>query len=271
MCRNSKINIEIMEWPISGEFFIYPFYEEVIKITRQYMEEYSNFRPFIILNDNLVLMNENRIELILGAGIVKQIICSIDGYDARSFEEMRPPAKFDVVLKNMRNLIKRNKELGNPVIIQVNNGRDVEDVNKPFSSEMREIFNIADDVSFWQPQYWNESFNKTEYKFRPAKGFCSFVFNNVTLSASGYLSKCCMDLKGMTEYADFTKDNLKNIWHSKARYQFLALMFRNKRALIKGCGNCSITYTNNNNRVASNFGIKRIFRKKLLRNNMGVS
>ena len=125
---------------------------------------------------------------------------------------------------------------------------------------MVEIFEEGHDVTFWSPKFWNESFNKKDKQFFPAKGFCTFVFNNVTLSSNGHVSKCCMDLKGATVYADLAQYSLQEIWHSTLRKQFLDLMFKNKRDLIKGCQTCSITNTNNDNRFNNSIRIlKRIF------------
>ncbi len=251
IASNPQYRLKVMEWPISGEFFVYPKYKEAIAITRRYIQQYPNFRPHVILNENLALLNEEKIELLLGSGVLKQIICSVDGHDAASFEDMRPPAKFDRVLSNMRLLVRRNQELGNPVFIQVNNGRDDRSDGKPLSPQMQEIFNMGDSVTFWRPKYWNDSFNKKDKKFYPAKGFCSFVFNNVTLASSGKISKCCMDLRGATIYADLNTHTLEEIWNSQMRRQFLDLMFTNKRRDIKGCSTCSITQTNNDNRYTN--------------------
>ena len=248
VAENPKYNIRIMEWPISGEFFVYPEHKQVVDITKKYWDANPHFRPHIILNENLMLLNEEKVDLILGSGIVRQIICSIDGHDDKTFEDMRPPARFDKLRENFNMLIRKNEESGNPVFIQINNGRDEKSIGKPLSQEMVDIFKQGDAVRSWRPKSWNESFNKGAKQFYPAKGFCTFVFNNVTLSANGHISKCCMDLKGSTVYADFSKGTLEEIWHSEARKQFLRLMFRNKRRLIAGCGTCSITNTNNDNR-----------------------
>jgi radical SAM protein with 4Fe4S-binding SPASM domain len=255
--ENKKYNIKVMEWPIGGEFLIYPDFKKVLEITKRYMDKYSNFRPYIILNDNMMLMEEEKIDLILKSGIVKHIICSIDGYDVSSFEAMRPNARFSQVFKNMRSLVKKNNELGRKVFIQVNNGRDVESLSKPFSKEMKEIFAIADDVRFWQPKQWNESFCRDPGCLLPAKGVCTFVFNSVSLSSSGFITKCPMDLKAKTSYSDFRKQTLEEILHSEARRKFITMMFRNKRRLINGCNTCSITNTNNDNRYSNIFQILR--------------
>ena len=100
VAENPQYKIRTMEWPISGEFFVHPEYEKVIQITKKYWDANPHFRPHIILNENFMLFDEEKIDLILKSGIVRQIICSIDGYDANSFEDMRPPAKFSRVLKN---------------------------------------------------------------------------------------------------------------------------------------------------------------------------
>ena len=246
--ENPDYNIRIIEWPISGEFFVYPYFREVIAITKRYMEQNPHFRPWVILNENLMLMDEDRMDLILRSGVVKQLICSIDGHDKETFEDMRPPAKFDVIAERMRVLKVKNDALGHPVHIQINNGRDERSFGREFSAEMKEIMRLSDSVTSWHPEYWNESFNKPDHQYYPAKGFCAFVFNNVTLSSSGFVSKCCMDLRGQTEYANLRQNTLQEIWHSDSRRQFLTLMFRNKRNLVEGCSSCSIAETNNNNK-----------------------
>jgi len=261
IAENSKFKIKTMEWPISGEFLVYPKWREVIKITRQYMDRYPKFQPHIILNDNLMLMDEEKIDYILKSGVLKQIICSIDGHDAETFENMRPPAKFNRMKDNFNILVQKNNQLKDPVFIQINNGRDEHSSRVPFNRDMVDIFNQGDDVTFWYPKFWNESFNKKEKNFYPAKGFCTFVFNNVSLSANGHISKCCMDLKGSTVYADLSKHTLEEIWHSRSRKQFLGLMFKNRRDQIQGCSTCSITKTNNDNRFNN---VSRIVKRNIV-------
>jgi radical SAM protein with 4Fe4S-binding SPASM domain len=248
VAENPRYRIRTIEWPISGEFFVYKQWRKVVDITRKYWEANPHFRPHIILNENFILFDEEKMDYILRSGIVRQIICSIDGHDFQTFEDMRPPAKFDVVKRNFAMLVERNKAMGNPVWLQVNNGRDENSVQKSFSEEMKQILRQANDITFWHPQYWNESFNKKQSRFYPAHGPCTFVFNNVTLSANGHVSKCCMDLKGATIYGNLAEQSLETIWHSNVRKKFLNLMLRNRRRKIPGCQQCSITYTNNDNR-----------------------
>ncbi|MCK5082405.1 MAG: hypothetical protein KAR31_05820, partial [Candidatus Omnitrophica bacterium] len=75
------------------------------------------------------------------------------------------------------------------------------------------------------------------------------------------ISKCCMDLKGATAYADLRENTLEEIWNSNIRRQFLSAMFYNKRSTMAGCCTCSITYTNNDNRHTN---IMRSLKRRLL-------
>lgn len=261
IAENPKYKIKAIEWPISGEFFVYPEYKRVVEITKKYWDANPHFRPTIILNENLMLLDEEKIDLILNSGIVRQIICSVDGHDAQSFENMRPPAKLSTLVKNIRLLVKKNNELEQPIFLQINNGRDAQSISKECSKDMKEILRMGNSVTQWVPEYWNESFNMPTKKFHPAKGFCTFVFNNISLSSSGKISKCCMDLKGSTVYADLAKNTLEEIWHSHVRKEFLSLMLKNRRKELKGCDQCSIAYTNNDNRFTNPM---RRFKEKML-------
>lgn len=246
ICENREFEIKIMEWPISGCFFLHPKYQELIKITKEYKERYPNFTPWIILNDNMMLFDNTKSDFILKEGIVNQIICSIDGVDKETFEYMRPNANFEKVLENTNYLLRENDKNKNRIVIQINNGRDTRCLGRKLDSKLKEVFNQAALVTTWEPQDWNESFHKEHPRYKPYPFFCSFIFESISLSTSGAAIKCCMDLKEATNYGNFTKDTLKSIWFSARRQEFLRLMHEGKRRLIQGCNNCSISYAKQN-------------------------
>ncbi|MBF0485476.1 MAG: SPASM domain-containing protein [Candidatus Omnitrophica bacterium] len=244
LCGNKQYRQDIiMEWPISGCFFLHPQYKEIVRLTAGFKRRYPAFSPWVILNDNMMLFDEEKVDFILGQGVVKKIFCSIDGVNKESFEYMRPGAKFETVIKNTRYLLKKNKAAGHKVIIQVHNGND--DVSKKQCQDAcyDEIFKEAHKVSQWEPRDWNDSFHTKSGAFSPRAGFCSFVFDSVTLSSSGAVIKCCNDLKEQTKYGDFSKDTLESIWRSQKRRDFLELMSKGERRKIPGCHNCSIGFS----------------------------
>lgn len=246
ICENKNYNIKIMEWPISGCFFLHPDYKEIIEITREHKEKYSNFTPWIILNDNMMLLDEEKIDFIVKNKVINQIICSIDGVDKESFEYMRPGGDFEKVLKNTAYLLQKNREHGSRITIQINNGIDESCNNRKIDSKLKDLFNQAEHITRWEPLDWNESFHTGRPIYKPRKHFCSFVFESVSLSTSGSVIKCCMDLQELTKYGDFTMNSLEDIWFSEARKAFLRLMYKGKRHLLPGCSKCSIGYVRQN-------------------------
>jgi len=246
ICENKEYRIKIMEWPISGCFFLHPQYKEIIEMTNKYIEKYPNFRPWIILNDNMILFDKDNVDFILGLGLVNQIICSIDGMDKESFEHMRANANFEKVLENTNYLLRKNKEYKNKIVIQINNGSDEKCTGRKLDLKLKTIFNQADRVTYWKPLDWNESFHKQQPRYTPYPFFCSFVFESVSFSTSGAIIKCCMDLKESTRYGDFSKRTLESIWFSEERRAFLRAMYEGKRHLIPGCDTCSISYVRQN-------------------------
>lgn len=246
ICGNSEYQIKIMEWPISGCFFLHPEYKEIIGITREYKEKYPKFEPWIILNDNMMLFDREKVDFVFDQGVVNQIICSVDGIDKETFEYMRPKADFDKVLENTEYLLRKSKESKTKITVQINNGRDNKCRGRELDSRLKEIFNQAGIVTRWEPLDWNESFHGEQPQYIPNPFFCSFVFESVSLSAFGAITKCCMDLKETTRYGDFAKNSLESIWFSEDRRAFLRLMHEGKRRLIPGCGTCSIGYVNQN-------------------------
>lgn len=246
LSENNRYRIKVMEWPISGCFFLHPEFKEVIKITKEFKQKYPDFRPWIILNDNMMLFDKDKADFIIEQGVVNQIICSIDGVDKETFERMRPQAEFDKVLENTGYLLNKNRESGQRIVIQVNNGRDEECFAKKLDLRLEHIFSQVDLVTNWEPLDWNESFHREQPCYAPDQSFCSFVFESVCLSASGAITKCCMDLKEATKYGDFNKNTLESIWFSKERLEFLRMMREGKRCLIPGCEFCSISYVSQN-------------------------
>jgi radical SAM protein with 4Fe4S-binding SPASM domain len=244
----TKYGIEIMEWPISGEFLLHPEHEAVVRYTREAMDRNPRFRPWVILNDNMMLLDEAKARFLLEAGVLSQIICSIDGRDKASFEYMRKRGKYEIVMANTERLVDMNIRAGHPLVIQINNGCDATCKDTPRDPRLQRLFGRVDHVRYWEPVDFNESFHGEQPDFKPARGFCTFVFNSVTLSSSGQILKCCMDLQERTKYGDFTRESLDAIWHGAMRKELLGHMYRNRRDQVSGCANCAIGMTDNNNK-----------------------
>lgn len=241
-------HLETLEWPISGAFFLHPQYTDILQLTRAAIDRNPRFRPWIILNDNMMLFTPDRIEQVLATGVINQIICSIDGRDAPSLERMRPRARWDRVLAHTEQLVDANQRAGHPLIIEINNGIDHACRHTPRDPRLQTLFDRVDHVRYWEPTDWNESFHGDTPAFAPARSFCTFVLNSATLSTAGTIIKCCMDLQERTAYGNFRTHTLNEIWHSPQRRRDLGLMARNQRNQLPFCATCSIGLIDNCNR-----------------------
>lgn len=247
---NPAYSVRTMEWPISGDFFMNKRWREFLDITRRAMDEHPNFRPWVVLNDNMMLFTPDRIEAVLDSGVVHQIICSLDGRDRESAERMRPGARYETLLAHIHALVDASHARGNKVVIEINNGTDALCRHVPIDPIMQAVFDRVDRVRSWTPVKWNDSFtinDDSDGGAVPKPGYCQFVTNAVGLSTSGKLIKCCMDLQESTAYADFTASTLEQLWRGPERLAFMEKMGQGKRCELPGCATCSIGHTDNDN------------------------
>lgn len=148
----------------------------------------------------------------------------------------------------MRNyIIEKNEQLGHPVVLEVNNGTDDACRHRSMDLILMEVLNGVDHVRTWHAKHFNDSFPVTGKPVAPARGFCSFVFENVTISSGGSVIKCCMDLGESTKYGDLNQHTLEEIWNSAQRKHELSLMRWGKREKLPGCSACTITYSDIDN------------------------
>ncbi len=245
---NPEFDIKTMEWPISGEFFMNKYWRSFIEITRRAMDQHPSFRPWVVLNDNMMLFTPDKIEAVLDSGVVHQVICSLDGRDKDSAERMRPGAVYETLLAHIHALVDANQARGGPLVIEINNGVDSLCAQRPLDPAMRAVFERVDRVRPWSPVNWNDSFKLSRDSRAEAKsGFCQFVTNSVSLSTSGRIIKCCMDLQESTAYGDLRTHSLAEIWRGPGRQEFMERMSQDRRCDVTGCAGCSIGYTDNNN------------------------
>lgn len=250
---NRAYAIKTMEWPISGAFFMNKCWREFIDITRQAMDEHPHFRPWVLLNDNMMLFTPDKIDIILDSGVVHHVICSLDGRDKESAERMRPGARYETVLAHIHALVDASHARGGKVVIEINNGADARCAHRPVDPAMQAVFDRVDRVRPWTPVDWNDSFNLGNgCRTRPKRGYCQFVTNAAVVSTSGKLIKCCMDLQETTAYGDLGASTLEQLWRGSERLAFMEKMAQGKRSELPGCATCSIGYTDDNNAFRPN-------------------
>ena len=190
----------------------------------------------VSINTNLTLLDYDMADCILSSGVIDVIVCSIDGHNAESFERLRPPAKFDIVKRNLADLVALNKEHDSPVEIVINNGTDVP--SPVYAEEMNELFAMADRTIHYSFHDWGGQVGQPSEVI--PKRFCRLAFRNVVVMADGSVVKCCYDLNGRTAYGDLADDTLHGILTSGRRKRDLLRMFFARRKSVQGCADCTV-------------------------------
>lgn len=216
---------------LSGESLLHPEFIRILTILERYKDAINIEN--VVLTTNAVLLDTEMAVQLVYSGVLNLIQCSVDGYDAVSFEKLRRPAKFDVVKENILTLCAINTNAGNPLTIMINNGNmRLEDY---YSLDFVELSDAVDYMNSYEFHGWGR-----EWILLPANRFCRYAFKNVTVFADGRIGKCCYDLTGMTAYGDLNTHSIGEILTSKRRKRDLLKMFWGKRKHIEGCAGCTV-------------------------------
>lgn len=236
---NGPYNLKQLSLSQSGEVLLHPEFKELVHILKSYLDDNLKVER-VVMNTNLVLLNKDIVDFLLDINVFTMISCSIDGKDKESFERLRKGANYEKCLSNFiylakQKVLKKNSKLE----IRINNGNDKNSNKLKYDKKMIHAFDIADKVIKYNFHEWTGDIKVKGYIPSINKGFCQFMFNTVLITTDGKVAKCCNDLNGTTVYGDLKHESLLNVYHSKQRKDFLKLMYKNQRYLVKGCEKCT--------------------------------
>ena len=164
-----------------------------------------------IINTNATLLTEDLSRRLVSAGL-DRIICSVDGYDAKTYENIRVGAKFAKVKQNILNLIRIRSEYGS---------------NKPYIT-LRTIKMDGINPQKYK-QYWEKYADQIGYadlidqniketaKFSP--GFtCPQLWQRLIILANGTALPCCAAFDGHDihfKLGNVKHETIHSIWVGK--------------------------------------------------------
>ncbi len=95
---------------------------------------------YVKIDSNATLLNRDKSRRIIESGL-DLISISIDGATKETYEKIRVPARFDVVINNLRNLVRLRNEMGNKLQIHIAFVGQVKNIH-----ELPEIIKLADNI-----------------------------------------------------------------------------------------------------------------------------
>jgi len=155
-----------------------------------------------IINTNATLLTEKVGQKLINAGL-DRIICSVDGYDAKTYENIRVGAKFEKVKKNILNFIKLRGDNPKPYITLRTIKMDGIDPQK--YQEYWEPY--ADQIGY--ADLVDQTIREVEKP--PADFTCPQLWQRLIILADGTALPCCAAFDGHAIHFNLGNVNYESI------------------------------------------------------------
>jgi len=194
----------------------------------------------VMFNTNGLLLTEDRARKLIDAGLDK-IIFSIDGATKKTYEKIRTGGNYDILIKNVMNLIKLRKELKirRPHI-------RVQMVRMKENAHETDAF-----IDFWKPlvEYvginnvvtWEKGEDRTINEYVAiGRQQCPQPWQRMMIDWDGEAIMCCGDWGKKNIIGDAKKQDVEDIWKSDLLNGYRKLLVDGKANSIDACKNCPI-------------------------------
>lgn len=173
---------------------------------------------FTQIHSNGTLLTQKKSHAIIESGL-DLISFSIDGYDKKSYEEIRIGANFEKTIENIKIFMKIRKGLRSKkpkMLLEVIDffQNDPEKITR-IREQVKDIH--ADQLIIKKPHNWAGSFPVDEggYKagHRSRWPDCTFPWYALTILWDGTVVACPQDFYGETAIGNLRKNTLKDLWN----------------------------------------------------------
>lgn len=219
----------------TGEPLLNPRLEEYISLAKKIGYTY------IFFNTNGYLLNRERSEKILSAG-VDSVKISLNAGTRETYRLVHGMDGFETVLKNLEDFARTRKELGSACKIYVSyvavrqTAKEYEELKNRISGYVDETMVMNANrrggaISEIDENLYN---GDDQYTYQYP---CSQLFNNVYVSAEGFVNICCQDFENVAVVADLNETDVESAWNCP---DFTAFRERYLKGDLKDtlCYNC---------------------------------
>lgn len=239
--------LDRIELHSGGETLLHPRLAEMLAVVARY----KGRLPEVNLLTNAVALGEAKSRVLIESEALDVLRVSIDGGTAATFEELRAPAKWEKIRRNVSRLIELNTESRRPIRTGV---VSVVDPERPLTTdwmeaEFQELFSRIDEVSLRHPHNWDGSeelgIDDGGYRWHEevSQGkVCYFLIKNLVLLPDGRATVCCADLNARGVIGSIHEASLREIFHSAKRLEMLRLFGEGRKDDIELCQSCTGYY-----------------------------
>lgn len=166
----------------------------------------------VYFNTNAVLLNDEKALMLIDSGLDRLTI-SFEGFSKEIYEKSRVGAKFEQVVKNVKQLRKLREKVGSstPKIR----------VQAVLIPEIKD--KLGEFVSFWKDTADQVSYNdmepavnavKKKIQFIQSDWICPFPYQRLTIMWDGTITACKNDYFGKLSMGNVNEISIKEIWNS---------------------------------------------------------
>ncbi len=221
------------------------------------MITYAKMKKVLVcISTNGQLMGADTCRQLIESGC-DHIIVSIDAATKEIHNELRPGGDFNVVIDNIRTLVKMRNDFRNQrpkitaqMVVMRKNEHQIEEFKKLGE-------NLGVDVccfsSFWAQDLGDSEEEKktfelipahgqfTGYRKREAKvpGTCPWAWNRSIIGWDGNIIPCCFDYNATIKLGNVKKESFKSVWNGQ-KYRMLRRSIKTGKNQATVCRRCPI-------------------------------
>ncbi|MBF0523088.1 MAG: radical SAM protein [Candidatus Omnitrophica bacterium] len=194
----------------------------------------------IILASNGSLLNEKNNEELLASGL-NRIYISIDGFSKGSYESIRKGLSYDILVENVKSLLKQRDENKSSLrirlqyILQKENAAEV----KQWISFWQQYIKEQDELKVIKVTNWGEHVDIHDFDIERRGEPCVSPFGTMIILYDGTVPLCCADVDGQIALGSVKDSSIKGIWQGK-KVQKVREDFLKDSVDISFCKKCNV-------------------------------
>lgn len=192
---------------------------------------------------NASLLTPQKQEMLLTSG-VDLVFLSVDGFDSKSYEDIRRGLSFEDVKENVLSLLRKKEAGGNKKPFIVIGGLRVKNNMSAYlkSDFYKEVSKLSDSVWIGEEENmhdWSGSvgeirFNRVPWYNQP----CRRLWDTLSILWDGKVSLCCIDYEGTVNLGNIEKQSIMEIWNSREIKELRNYHLNANFEKIDLCKNC---------------------------------
>jgi len=189
----------------------------------------------VAIFSNGSLLTADKANELVDAGL-DRIKVSFDGATQEEFERIRPPLKFDIIIENIKELVRIRNLKKSQLKIKV---ACCSTSDK--SETIRSLENCVDGFSFGKIHNWTDTGMDHAEKSAIRKP-CSRVWRTFTVLSSGKAALCCLDYEGQVILGDLNTASISEIWNDESYRKIRLLHKTAQQDQIVICKSCTKSF-----------------------------